>query len=391
MTPETVTAAVAPGCPKRGIIVSTVGCAVETTPLDLDVCDVVKIIQTGGKKLRHQITRIRNRYESELAFKDGDLKAAKLAVAQLKNDLPGVTWSGRFSYRASECLVQHSGLLCADLDSLGPELETVREKLKSSPHLYALFISPTGNGLKAVFRVPADASKHRGSFRELETHVKQLTGLQLDESGKDVARLCFLSHDPEIYVNENATELEPLPEPEKPKPTFNSSGEVNLSERQRIAAEVLGNIDWQSETSGFVQCPGKRLHTTGDNERDCKIELDGAPTVHCFHNSCRGIIAGVNHQLRSQISKAEYQTNREAPKAEARSQGKADDDSTELTSLSSCAVDYPAPPDEAAYYGLAGEIVRRIASRTEADPVALLVQFLVAFGNVINRMAHSVA
>ena len=71
----------------------------------------------------------------------------------------------------------------------------------------------------------------------------------------------------------------------------------------------------------------------------------------------------------------------ETPKVETRSA--ADDEQTDLTSLSSRAVDYPAPPDEAAYYGLAGEIVRRIAPQTEADPVALLVQFLVAFGNVI--------
>ena len=97
-----------------------------------------------------------------------------------------------------------------------------------------------------------------------------------------------------------------MPEPEKPKAAFNSSGEVNLSERQRIATELLGDIDWQSETSGFCACPGKHLHTTGDGERDCKIELDGAPTIHCFHKSCRGIKAGVNHELRSRIGKAEF-------------------------------------------------------------------------------------
>ena len=28
-------------------------------------------------------------------------------------------WSGRFSYRASDKLLEHSGLLCADLDDLG--------------------------------------------------------------------------------------------------------------------------------------------------------------------------------------------------------------------------------------------------------------------------------
>jgi hypothetical protein len=41
---------------------------------------------------------------------------------------------------------------------------------------------------------------------------------------------------------------------------------------------------------------------------------------------------------------------------------------------------WPAPPDPAAYHGLVGEIVNRIAPNTEADPVAILSQLLVAFG-----------
>jgi hypothetical protein len=28
--------------------------------------------------------------------------------------------------------------------------------------------------------------------------------------------------------------------------------------------------------------------------------------VHCFHNNCRGILDGVNRELRSRIGKAEY-------------------------------------------------------------------------------------
>jgi hypothetical protein len=54
----------------------------------------------------------------------------------------------------------------------------------------------------------------------------------------------------------------------------------------------------------------------------------------------------------------------------------------------SAEIAYPSPPDDAAYYGLAGDIVRRIEPHTEADPVALLVQILVVFGNVIGRSAH---
>jgi hypothetical protein len=48
---------------------------------------------------------------------------------------------------------------------------------------------------------------------------------------------------------------------------------------------------------------------------------------------------------------------------------------------------WPAPPDPAAYHGLAGEIVTTIAPHTEADPVAILSQLLTAFGAAVGRGA----
>jgi hypothetical protein len=44
--------------------------------------------------------------------------------------------------------------------------------------------------------------------------------------------------------------------------------------------------------------------------------------------------------------------------------------------------------DEHAYHGLAGEIVKAIEPETESDPVAVLVQVLLWFGNLIGRDAH---
>lgn len=281
-----------------------VTCATDTETRDVSVEKVLEAIRTGGKKLKGLITQIRNRFEAELAITN-DYKAAKRAVDALKKRLPGVTWSGTFSERTSDKLIAHSGLLVADLDSLGRELPIVREKLKGSPYIYAIFVSPSGDGLKVVVCVPADTSQQPGSFRAVEKHVRDLTGIQIDQACKDVARLCFMSYDPELYVNVNAVEIAPLPEPEKPKVMNN--GIVDLGERQRIATELLGEIDWQSETSGFLACPGKHLHTTGDGDRDCKIDFDRrVATVHCFHNHCRGILDGINHELRSRIGKAEY-------------------------------------------------------------------------------------
>jgi hypothetical protein len=44
--------------------------------------------------------------------------------------------------------------------------------------------------------------------------------------------------------------------------------------------------------------------------------------------------------------------------------------------------------DQAAYHGLAGEVVARILPDTESDPIALLLQYLVSFGNAVGRGPH---
>ena len=49
---------------------------------------------------------------------------------------------------------------------------------------------------------------------------------------------------------------------------------------------------------------------------------------------------------------------------------------------------WPAPPAPAAYHGLLGEIVGRLAPETEADPVAILAQLLVCFGAAVGRGAY---
>ena len=45
--------------------------------------------------------------------------------------------------------------------------------------------------------------------------------------------------------------------------------------------------------------------------------------------------------------------------------------------------DWPKPPSEEAYHGLAGDVVRQIEPSTEADAVGVLVQFVVGFGSAV--------
>ena len=49
---------------------------------------------------------------------------------------------------------------------------------------------------------------------------------------------------------------------------------------------------------------------------------------------------------------------------------------------------WPDPPAPEAFQGIAGEVVELIDPTTEADRVAVLIQFLGAFGNLIGKSAH---
>lgn len=60
-------------------------------------------------------------------------------------------------------------------------------------------------------------------------------------------------------------------------------------------------------------------------------------------------------------------------------------------SLYLSAKDWPKPLPLEDFYGLAGDFVRLADPATEADPIAIYIQLLALFGNVIGRTAHFIA
>jgi len=60
----------------------------------------------------------------------------------------------------------------------------------------------------------------------------------------------------------------------------------------------------------------------------------------------------------------------------------------EFTDSQIVAPEWPPQLDDRAFYGLVGDVVRVLEPHTEADPAALLLQFLALFGNAIGRRAH---
>src|SRR5215469_7281493 len=65
-----------------------------------------------------------------------------------------------------------------------------------------------------------------------------------------------------------------------------------------VAVRIVGRVAWQTEVSGFCRCPGEAMHTSANGKRDCRVNIDGAPTIFCFHASCAGVVAEGNRRLR---------------------------------------------------------------------------------------------
>jgi hypothetical protein len=70
---------------------------------------------------------------------------------------------------------------------------------------------------------------------------------------------------------------------------------------KQVASSVVGAVDWQTEVSGFCRCPGESLHTQRTGKKDCRVSVDGAPTIYCFHASCEQAVAATNRRLRREL------------------------------------------------------------------------------------------
>jgi len=80
-----------------------------------------------------------------------------------------------------------------------------------------------------------------------------------------------------------------------------------MTDPRTIATSIVGAVDWQSEVSGFCRCPGETLHTHKTGKKDCRINVDGAPTIYCFHASCGAAVAAANKRLRQELGAGSWE------------------------------------------------------------------------------------
>ncbi len=125
---------------------------------------------------------------------------------RLKKALPAFTFSGCFDGgRRLKYLHKYNPLIVLDIDKLQQhEIKPLLELINGDMFTYASFISPSGNGIKILVHVATHQEQHTQTFIAIQHYYEELLNVKIDESGKDITRLCFVSHDPELYFNPNA-------------------------------------------------------------------------------------------------------------------------------------------------------------------------------------------
>lgn len=127
--------------------------------------------------------------------------------AKAKNKLPSFTPSGTFkSQRLANKLDTYSGIIVLDIDKL-PSEEIAQDKCNAAANIeytWAAFVSPSGVGVKILVAVSNGSEHHKESYATLKSCYEQHLCVPIDKSGSDISRLCFFSHDPNLYHNPNA-------------------------------------------------------------------------------------------------------------------------------------------------------------------------------------------
>lgn len=131
-----------------------------------------------------------------------------------KKNLPVATFCANFreDLRKKEGLNQYNSIMIIDIDHIGNiALEKLFELLSKDRYIVALWISPSGNGIKGLVKIDYvfDFTKddvdvlHYAAFVKISEYFQKTYDVILDKSGNDFTRLCFISHDPHLHQKSN--------------------------------------------------------------------------------------------------------------------------------------------------------------------------------------------
>lgn len=173
----------------------------------------------------------------------------------LKKNLPAICFSGIFKKRNSDSIEKHSGFICLDFDGYEKQKELLQDKERfcKDSYVYSCFISPSGNGLKVIVRIPPDIDNHVYYFRALEEYFNSN---YFDKNCKDISRVCYESYDPLIHINDKATTWDIIADIEYREVTrYEDVETIPITDENKIV-DIL--ISWWTKKYPMVE--GERNH-----------------------------------------------------------------------------------------------------------------------------------
>lgn len=169
---------------------------------------------------------------------------------EIKKQLPAICFSGTFKKRADDFLIEHSGIICLDFDGYLKQSDLLGDKevLSKDKYVYSVFVSPSGNGLKVLVKIPQDPDNHVSYFNALKKHFNST---KFDVTSKNISRVCYESYDPLIFVNENSSIWNELEEHEYVEVSRKSGRPtIPLTDEDKIA-DIL--VKWWQKKYPMVE------------------------------------------------------------------------------------------------------------------------------------------
>ena len=169
---------------------------------------------------------------------------------ELKKGLPAICFSGTFSKRADDAIQEHSGLICLDFDGYKKKKDMLaaKQEMTKDPYVMAVFISPSGNGLKVIVKIPQDADNHKRYFGGLQDHFDSE---YFDVTSKNISRVCYESADKDIYINYDSQVWDQMAEHEhSPKDRALVDPTLPINNENKIV-EIL--MRWWTKKYGLVE------------------------------------------------------------------------------------------------------------------------------------------
>ena len=210
------------------------------TPFFKDVTYILQRIKEG--KNQDLVKKIR-------AEKD------KTKRNELKKNLPAICFSGKFNKRSDSSIVEHSGLICLDFDGYEKKKNLLEDKenFQNNKFVYSVFVSPSGNGLKVLVKIPPNPENHTKYFNSLK---KEFNSSYFDTTSKNVSRVCYESYDRLLHINNTSSIWDKIEEEEyEEKSAFKDIPVLKITNESKIV-DILTKW-WQTK---YPMVEGQRNH-----------------------------------------------------------------------------------------------------------------------------------